>query len=133
MNPVEEAALARAKAGLVELLRRRRLRRAPGEPPIKLHALWLARALRVREGGSPDSRKRGIRVLARALRAEGHPIMSDLGGLWWGEYPADHRLHQRFRRRWALAHLAEESRDRRSPAAARAAGQAPLWPPGDTP
>lgn len=112
---------------LVAALDRVRRRRRTGDLPRKVSAIALARFLSIRIGGSADSRKRGVRLLVRDLRAQGVPIAADLAGYWLAEESADHAAYQTFLRRRGLSHLAEAARDRRSPAAADASGQLALF------
>lgn len=129
--PMTPDELAEKVDVLVDFLKRRRVRagnEAGDDPPRRpVKALAIARCLGLRIGGSDDSRKRGTRELIRAARALGHPIVSDLNGYWWAEVVADHEIYRRFRRRTGLQHLAAESQDKRSDAAAKAAGQMALF------
>ncbi len=105
-----------------------RLRRGQRhDKPRPISAYRLALALGVRPGGNKDSRKRGIRKIIKMLRDAGDPIAHSFAGYWWAETVGDHQAYRRQRRRDAMRHLAAESADKRSAAAAQAAGQMGLF------
>jgi hypothetical protein len=115
---------------LVDLLKRQRRRRGPDDPPRKLSAIRLAAALGVRPRGNVESRKRGVRIIVERARKAGTMISADAQGYWWPDYLSDHATYRRHRHRQAMTHLAAESADRRSPAAAASAGQLALFAGG---
>lgn len=112
---------------LLDLLQRRSDRRQVGGKPRWARTLAIARWLDVRPGGSPDSRKRGVRKLVEELRAAGVPVMSSFAGIALEREAEDHQANQDFRRRMGLRHMAAAGNDQHSQAAADASGQFGLF------
>ncbi len=118
---------------VLHLLQRRRDARRTGEPPRRVKALVLARACRIRPGGSDDSRKRGLRNVIRALRDAGVEVASDLGGYWLPVDAHDLAEYQAFLRRQGLARLAAARRSKQSSMAAETGGQLIMFVMDDSP
>ena len=114
--PREEGSTREVRRAIVAALQRRRDRRRPGELPRPISAMALARLFKVREGGSRDSRRRGVRLLIQALRDEdGVPVLSRGSGYYLGVDPADYEAAERFAKANGLGHLARAAAIRRSP------------------
>jgi hypothetical protein len=111
---------------LAALVRRREARRTDA-PPRPIRALALARLFRIRPGGSPDSRRRGVRQIVARLRSQGHPVLTAGDGYWLGVDAQDHQIYQQFRRRNGLAHLAASAEVARFPSMDEATGQLTLF------
>lgn len=112
---------------LLGLLERRRHRRSRDGGVHRVNALAIARALGVRDGSSDDSRKKGVRNLVRGMRDKGVPIVSNLKGYWLAVEPSDFQAYHQLLRRIGLAHLASESRSKRSTAHSKAGGQMAMF------
>lgn len=113
-------------AELLAALERRRTNRLPDAPPRVISAHAIARHFKIRPLGTPDSRKRGVRLVIDYLRMAGHQVEaltgSD-GGYYLPSSAADTQAYADARRSGGLAHLAAAARAARHPAAADAQGQ----------
>lgn len=108
-------------------LMRRAARRQPGAPPRPIPSIAIARLFGIREHGSTDSRKRGVRTIIDVMRKDGIPVLSNFRGYYLAADAADHAEWRQFRHRMGLAHLAAESVDRHAPATLDADGQYGLF------
>lgn len=114
---------------LLTVLKRRRDKARTGEKPRPARALSIARWLGVREHGSDDSRKRGVRLLVDELRKAGQPIVADFDGYRLAVTPEDLAAYRDFRHRSGLHDLVDASAAVKGPAAADLTGQLALFPP----
>ena len=127
-KPIDpECQLDELELRLLGLLERRRHRRSRDGGIHRVNALAIGRALGIRPGSSDDSCKKGVRNLVRGMRGKGVPIVSNLKGYWLAVEPTDFADYHHLLRRMGLAHLASESRSKRSHARAEATGQMAMF------
>ena len=128
IRPADESDRQDLKWLVLDALQNRRSARRTGDPPRKVKARVLAVAFGIRpHARTEDSRKKGLRNVVRALRADGIEIASDLTGYWLPVDAGDHADYREFLHRQAMARLAAEGRSRRSPGAAQATGQLAMF------
>ena len=86
-------------SALVDALTRRSLRRRPGDEPIRVTAIVIARWLGVDPEAKHETKRRRVRSLVKAAREAGHAIASDGKGYWLATTAADHEAHQEHKRK----------------------------------
>lgn len=117
---IDEAAVT---AEVIAELEGRARRRPPGDDPGWWPAIQIAQRFGIREHGSTDSRKRGVRLLMARVAEGRSDLVASFHGYALAADPTDLTRYQTFRRRMGLAHLAAEAASRRSQAQADADGQ----------
>lgn len=126
-KPNDQTGLEEVGKLVIELLKRRRARQGPDGQPARTTAIQIARMLNIMPHGERESRRRRVRKVIHLLKQQGQQIGCDGNGHWWMEFPYEHAYYQNWLRKQAIRQLATAARDKRSPAAAEAAGQTRLF------